>query len=131
MTLTRSILGIGDIITMSNEETKKFTLDPNLKAKWVDALKNGKYKQCKGRLKRKKSVTTPESYCCLGVLCDTIDPSQWSYDEGGFCRNFKGRDFIYDLPLGLIPAAPQNKLIEMNDDGKSFAEIADYIEQNL
>lgn len=40
-----------------------------IKQKWVDALRSGKYSQTQGQLR----VTNDDgkaSYCCLGVLCD-------------------------------------------------------------
>jgi len=39
-------------------------MDKRVKAKWVKALRSGKYKQGRGALK------TKNGYCCLGVLCD-------------------------------------------------------------
>lgn len=48
-------------------------LDPELKSKWVAALRSGKYKQGKYRLRKKD-----ETYCCLGVLCDITDPTKWT-----------------------------------------------------
>lgn len=47
-------------------------MDATLKAKWVAALRSGKYKQGKGYLQR-----TPGKFCCLGVLCNVIDPAGW------------------------------------------------------
>lgn len=50
--------------------------------KWLDALRSGKYKQVTGHL-RKVEVrdaagnTLQEGYCCLGVLCDLVDPLRW------------------------------------------------------
>jgi len=40
-----------------------------LKAKWVAALRSGKYKQGRGFLKAKDSEGD-WTYCCLGVLCE-------------------------------------------------------------
>lgn len=43
-------------------------MKPELKKRWVKALRSGKYKQGKNYLRRQ----TPEGdrYCCLGVLCE-------------------------------------------------------------
>lgn len=46
--------------------------DPVLEAKWLEALRSGKYEQGHYDLRRKNG------YCCLGVLCDIIDPSAWN-----------------------------------------------------
>jgi len=39
-------------------------MNPEIKAKWLDALRSGEYKQTRYRMK------TGEGFCCLGVLCD-------------------------------------------------------------
>lgn len=41
-------------------------MNPEIKAKWVAALRSGEYKQGTGKLKNEKN-----EFCCLGVLCDT------------------------------------------------------------
>ena len=38
-----------------------------LKTKWIEALRSGKYNQG-----RRALVTNQGSYCCLGVLCDVM-----------------------------------------------------------
>lgn len=113
----------------------------------MKALRSGEYKQTKGRLK------TEEGFCCLGVLCDLYLKEQ--------SEEWKSSDFIEEdevlsyeiyscdtLPpesvvvwAGLPCASPGvmidyrdyvNDLTELNDSlGKSFAEIADYIETQL
>ena len=45
-------------------ESKQGRMNKEVKKIWLDALKSGKYKQSKGRLRR------GDGYCCLGVLCD-------------------------------------------------------------
>ena len=52
---------------------------------WVAALRSGKYKQTRKRLKDKDG-----SMCCLGVACDLIAPDDW-VDSGDFYR-FDGND---------------------------------------
>lgn len=46
-------------------------MNSELKAKWVAALRDPRRKQGNGWLR------TEDGMCCLGVLCDVIDPSQW------------------------------------------------------
>ena len=98
---------------------------------WVAALRSGKYKQQQGTLKGE------EGYCCLGVFCSINgkepEVASFLYDEEGeqmindlyegdgelyeFCRRNIDNSFIYDSAT------------EMNDEGKSFERIADYIER--
>ncbi len=113
-------------------------IDPEFKAKWVKALRSGRYKQAHKALRRPILLDTGESkigYCCLGVACDLIDPSIWepsknpegtndSFDWGGV-PSFSTRAFPFVTP----PVSAQ--LAQMNDEGKTFSEIADWIEANL
>ena len=102
-------------------------IDPVFKAKWTEALRSGKYKQFL------EALRSPEldSYCCLGVACDIYDPDKWNTKQ----------PWVYDysavkLPIWLlekINLSPrdQSELMQMNDLGKTFDEIAGWIEQNL
>lgn len=106
-------------------------MDANLKAKWIEALRGGKYKQGKEQLRQ-----SDDSFCCLGVLCDIIDPVQWREVSSGY--RFRGREFAalsFPPPdvserVGL-PRHIQDAVAAMNDEGSSFAEIADYIEAHV
>lgn len=55
-------------------------MKPEVKKKWLEALRSGKYKQDRGYLK------TDEGYCCLGVLCDVYRKEKkkklWQKHEG-------------------------------------------------
>jgi len=46
---------------------KKLKLRPSVKKKWLEALRSGEYKQTQGEL---RSEDKPNSFCCLGVLCN-------------------------------------------------------------
>lgn len=46
--------------------------------KWVKALRSGKYKQTRGKLRGQRG------YCCLGVLCDIYDNKQWEKADEPF-----------------------------------------------
>jgi len=91
-------------------------MDAQLKAKWVEALRSGEYKQTTEVFQR------DGGFCCLGVLCDVAGKPALLDDEGG---NWA----FVDTEAGL--ASVSWRLATMNDEGASFAEIADYIEQNL
>lgn len=94
--------------------------------KWVEALRSGKYKQTKGKLR------TPKGYCCLGVLCDISGISKWELGNEitGEYRYDRSRNF---LPMSVKERTGiniQQDLVLMNDNGKSFDVIADYIEKH-
>ena len=104
----------------------------DVKEKWVAALRSNKYKQGRSRLRN-----SDDTYCCLGVLCDVVDNSKWNLSANGEWYSYSddndGDDgWIYSVSKDLLPDDNmQGDLMGMNDHGKSFTEIADYIEQNL
>jgi hypothetical protein len=91
-------------------------MDKELKAKWVAALRSGKYAQGQG------DYFDPETgtYCCLGVL-DIVD-------LGDACTNLH---LWGEAESKAGESSQLQELIRMNDTGKSFSEIADWIEANL
>lgn len=101
----------------------------DIKQKWIDALKSGRYKQGQGRLK-----SCNDEFCCLGVLCDSIDSEGWNSPT-----TFKYNNVLssFYLPIELrveleLTFADQQKLTDMNDEEHlSFEQIADWIEENL
>lgn len=112
-------------------------MDNKLKAKWVAALRSGKYKQAQDRLRR------DGGYCCLGVLCDVSGAGEWIEDGDGVLffhaegHDDNGLDSYVDAALDMrlrdllgINVIVESELIDQNDAGASFSEIADYIEQN-
>ena len=70
----------------------------------------------------------------MGILCDVYDNSQWKLLE-------KNTDNVYSYmnknTTGFLPTELSEKftsldeLITMNDSGRSFNHIADYIEQHI
>jgi len=98
-------------------------LGPFTKDKWLEALRSKDYVQGRKRLRYKTS--NEDTYCCLGVLCDLIDPEAWETD-----MSWRGKPF--DMSFEIIPWSVQADLQNMNDHlSMSFEEIADWIEENL
>lgn len=105
-------------------------LTPELKAKWVQALLSGEYKQGRGYLNKEGR------YCCLGVLAIVAghDPEKLTG-----MRSLGSIDPALMRSLndhGDSDGIKRAKLENMNDglDGEatcSFAEIAEWIEENL
>lgn len=98
-------------------------MNKKLKQKWVKTLRSGKYKQGKGELR------SPDGsrYCCLGVL-HLCKGGQLRPGQGTTSSKVKN-GFI---STKILPVLTQRALAEMNDiGGKSFSDIADYIEVNL
>lgn len=104
-----------------------YKMDPEKKRVWVAELRSGNHRQGKHKLMQ-QVAGEPTMYCCLGVLAKVtglLTEKQLFYNEG------------YDqlhVVLGVPPYGVSNRTtcIHMNDtEGKSFAEIADWVEKNL
>ena len=114
-------------------------MDQRVKKLWVGALGSGDYPQIEGYLR------TENGFCCLGVLTDLYIKEKglaWVTDpEIEHVKRFPFGIDPYFLPrevqewAGLPNEQPECKgkpLSEWNDeDGLSFKEIADLIEQYL
>ena len=125
-------------------------MDSSFKQMWVRALRSGKYEQATGALRREVG------FCCLGVLCDVFDTDKWNVgidDDDGDERwsyGYEDDNFIFKanevLPMhvariaGLDTQNPEvpygiegemKSLASINDNGATFAEIADLIETHL
>lgn len=94
--------------------------------KLVAALRSGEYKQ------GKHDLVTSDGYCCLGVAGKLAGRT----DEELRRMNFTGVTGIVGTYLDERTAllfgfgeTPQRALAKMNDAGKPFTEIADFIEQ--
>jgi hypothetical protein len=96
-------------------------LEPELKDKWIAALRSGDYQQ--GRYVLKQFKSTNYQYCCLGVLCEITEGQNPSHQEES-----------YDWLKQIMSIKTLEKLETFNDslsNRKSFFEIADWIEENL
>lgn len=93
-------------------------MDKQKKDRWTAALRSGEFKQGRGRLRDGYG-----HHCCLGVLCvlEEVPLSDTGYSSTGYQP-------IYDL-VGSRDHV--SKLWRMNDDGRSFSKIADWIEKNV
>lgn len=104
-----------------------------LKQKWVNALRSGEYKQGKNYLRRKNS--SGDTYCCLGVLFD-VWKGDWEEITNCYAaKNIDGTASTATLVRLLtkidLSDITHNTLISMNDNGKSFHEIANWIEGHI
>lgn len=106
-------------------------MNPEIKAKWLEALRSGEYQQ--GR----RSLHADGSYCCLGVLCDISNLDTWKHRVDGIYAYFDCEGFLPSTVAdwaglesrGAYGDEEVNHLAEDNDNGKSFLEIADIIEE--
>lgn len=90
-------------------------MDTKIKTKWINALRFGRYKQANSVL-----MDVHGAFCCLGVLgkIQGLPTGELS------CK------MTSDLPRGKnagLPKKSRDLLARMNDEGKTFKEIAAYI----
>lgn len=114
---------------MINEENK---LDPEFKVKWLAALRSGEYKQGTGKMFDPRT----NSYCCLGLAGHVCGIPDEKILGGYFLEENAPKEYPPQLIVQQYSKIPfQTGLGEilygMNDSGKTFSEIADYIETNL
>ena len=96
-------------------------LDPIAKEVWCEALRSGKFKQGRKTLHNKET----NAYCCLGVASEI-------FPMVALANHLHNTLACPALEVLGLSEVDQEILIRMNDErGRSFAEIADYIEQNL
>ena len=125
-------------------------MNPEVKQKWIDALRSGKYEQGSEKL---RSVS---GYCCLGVLCDLYAQehnTEWEF-RGNEDTNLQPQDYWYfDKESEFLPESVMNwaklfrnpmlriedddmfevneEVSTLNDEGYSFSTIADLIEAQM
>lgn len=121
-------------------------MNPEIKKQWVDALRSGTYLQGKGKLRSGNG-----EFCCLGVLCDLhAKATKTPWGGGVYAAEYLGHSGV--LPdaviswAGLQQLAPNfhggscgrigtgknpESLVSLNDEGRSFKEIADMVEEKF
>ncbi len=118
-------------------------LNRKIRTKWTRALRSGGYKQGVGRLCF--STSKGKKFCCLGVLAD-IQGAEWKVTASAFnpvrlplidkipvSANIDTPAFLspeFRKEVGLSKRA-ESRLAELNDNGKTFKEIAKWIEKFL
>ena len=105
----------------------------SIKAKWVRALRSGKYKQ--GRKMLVQDTDCGKAYCCLGVLCDILPkPAKKGMSYFKKRKNGITLEFPSDNALRIagLEEYHAGDLATLNDvDRESFMFLADYIEAKL
>jgi hypothetical protein len=121
--------------------------EPTLIEKWIAALRSGEYAQGSGQLRDSNTGPgRPVEYCCLGVLCDVagLEPDA---DSDTYMGNeaYPPALVVGMLGLDVSQVDPGERVVlrldddlddaessldHLNDNGRSFAEIADLIEAN-
>jgi hypothetical protein len=102
-------------------------MNQEIKQKWVEALRSGKYEQGQRQLRK------GDKYCCLGVLCHVMGGrfngvAQWLPERYRIAAGL-------DKPNPIVSVTNEQgrsmSLAVLNDAGRPFTEIADIIEEQL
>jgi hypothetical protein len=136
--------------------TLKTKMNPQVKQKWIDALRSGKYDQGSEKLR------SHQGFCCLGVLCDLYSHEKnqgWDF-RGVRETNLQPQDYWYFdgesefLPdsvrewAGMACKNPSvrvdvtdnddeddwfyhDEIANLNDSGYTFKELSNVIEQQF
>lgn len=113
----------------------------DIQKEWVELLRSGKFKQGTGVLHNAEN----NYRCCLGVAIEVCKRHGITFKEeitSFFSNGVSGEAIKYDGLGGCLPEKAVNfiglstnfgtflngDLSELNDDGKTFEEIADLIE---
>lgn len=133
------------------------TMNPDIKAEWIAALRDPEAKQTTGVLNRIAEGVEdfergrPVGNCCLGVLCEIAVKhgvtERGEPDEGRGVVGYRDGDYF---ETGVLPTAVRNwsgltdfnpdvltsdgsmsTLATLNDRGMSFADLADLIDAQL
>lgn len=124
-------------------------MKPEIKAKWINALRSGEYPQITGSL-CKVNIDGRHCYCALGVLChlhhmETYETEGWGWRDSRYDNRvfYHGEDA--GLPEVVVKWAGLSRfdpdvvfddgekmsVVDMNDDARwSFDRIANCIEDD-
>lgn len=120
-------------------------MNADVKARWVTALRSGKYKQASQALHR--VAGNEHTFCCLGVLCELAVRARVVRKElepGGMAFQYNGEGAVLPMevmqwaglpdenPLVVSDYGRNRRLTGLNDiDRAPFTEIADLIDRSL
>lgn len=119
-------------------------MNARVKKLWAEALRSGKYKQAKKRLRLDHAGSV--RMCCLGVLCEVFRQTEkrgrWVHGKRGwqfFVDGEKATTLTPDTVWKWAELPDANPNLDdnrhyasaLNDDGKDFNYIADRIEKYL
>ena len=115
-----------------------------IKSEWTKRLRSGDYKQ--GTM----DLCSNGRFCCLGVLCEMAKEEGVVVSEDKVpCRTYRSTSDPHDASEVILPGAVQDwaglgcsspwvrsagkmeSLVALNDEGSTFDEIADLIDESL
>lgn len=113
-------------------KAKKITLNKKFKAKWLNALRSGKYAQTK------ETLADTDGFCCLGVACVVAGIPLNKIGDNALPSDLREEDQMKlppffreaDYAKGKNAEKIVNKCVNMNDtQNLTFKQIADRLEK--
>ena len=119
-------------------------MKPRIKARWIKALLSGDYTQGRNALKSSTDGGKTFKHCCLGVLCELVDPDGWSnrHPTPGYDPESESFNYCHHQCEGVLSPGVEHQvgltskevdhLTHLNDEKNyTFAAIAAHIKANL
>ena len=112
-------------------------MNADVKQDWIEALRSGEFSQSRSQLR------DFDGHCCLGVLCELhsrATGTPWKRTDTGGYRYLGSQTLLPEevrVWAGLPDCNPivgtdvREPLTALNDFGKSFAHIAEQIEEHF
>lgn len=133
---------MNNVPTIKPEWLAGITMTQVQKDQWLVALRSGEYQQARGELCALDEAGDVNGYCCLGVLAKSVfEIDNMPLNEGSWLEDIglervfgpadAGYGFLYGVKRPESWTNIQRALAALNDNGKSFTEIADFIEKNI
>jgi hypothetical protein len=110
-----------------------------LYCKWLDALESDEFRQARKTLRTNPKENPHErlAHCCLGVLCE-VAGMKWNSKYEKYQDADKKLAFFFDTTFVLEPLLGYDPIMKntnslsvvlanLNDEGASFQEIADFL----
>lgn len=98
-------------------------MDEKLKARWVKALRSGKYNQ--GNFKLRQVKSNEVRHCCLGVLCEITPGIEWDDNLGKYVTTTKK---MHDL---ILPDRKYDSEVKDVVPGKALSVGATLLPESL
>lgn len=110
------------------------TVAQGLVRRWTARLRSGRFRQVSGHLR------TDDGWCVLGVACHTYDPRGWKRGMATWSYLSCGEDLPREVADAFRlrttggrygPSTDPRSLALDNDEGRTFADLADLIDRQM
>ena len=102
-------------------------ISAEMKTKWIEDLRSGKFKKGVGQLYRKKN----DCMCALGVLA--LQMPEYKFTDNGMALELveTGKDHGYRPFYELLGESETDRCFRVSDNSKDFDPVIGWIEENI